>query len=245
MQILLFQIRNSDDPMLEQERRCFQRKLEALQSTIPTTMSFHNIIAQPEGYREVWKGYDLVMVGGSGDYGCVKNEKPWFLEFCAVLRDIVKAEKPMFCSCFGHQALAAALGGEVSTDRSKAELGTLPVTINENGLKDKFFSGISSPFEAQFGHNDFVSRLPEGAVNLAHTPLCAVQAYRLEGKPVYSSQFHPELSHLENQERAERYLKVYAPELTDPERLKELFRPSEAASSLLPRFVQMVHDGTL
>ncbi len=154
--------------------------------------------------------------------------------------DIVEADKPMFCSCFGHQALALALGGAVETDKSRAELGTHSVTLNEAGRRDPLFEGLGNTFEAQFGHNDFVARLPTSAVNLAYTELCAVQAYRLEGKPVYSTQFHPELSHSENRERAERYLRVYAPELTDPERLKELFRPSEAASSLLPRFVRMM-----
>lgn len=240
MRILLFQIRNSDDPMLVQEQRCFSTKLEGVKKSHNIEMSYHNIIANPEGYRKLWREYDIVMVGGSGDYGCVSNEAPWFKEFCRVLCDIVEADKPMFCSCFGHQALAVALGGAVDTDRSRAELGTLPVTINEAGQKDPLFDGLETPFEAQFGHNDFVSRLPRGAVNLAYTPLCAVQAYRLEERRVYSTQFHPELSHLENRERADRYLRAYAPELTAPERLKELFRPSEAASSLLPRFVQMV-----
>lgn len=245
MRVLLFQVRNPDDPMLLQERKCFVSKLEDVQSTLDISWGFHNIISHPEGYRDLLHGYDIVMVGGSGDYGCVGNASTWFQEFCRVLEDIVESDKPMFCSCFGHQALAVALGGEVDTDKSRAELGTLPVTLNDEGREDILFSTLESPFEAQFGHNDFVSRLPRDAINLAYTPLCAVQAYRLSGRRVYSTQFHPELSHLENRERADRYLRVYAPELTVPERLRELFRPSESASSLLPRFVEAVADGRL
>lgn len=245
MRILLFQIRNSDDPMLAQERRCFSTKLERLSQEFDYELDFHNIICQPDGYREKWHQYDLIMVGGSGDYGCVKNDKPWFREFCDVLRSIVERDKPLFCSCFGHQALAVALGGAVDTDKSKAELGTLEVTLNAQGKSDSLLGELDSVFPAQFGHNDFVSELPRGAVNLAHSKLCAVQAYRLEGKMVYSTQFHPELSHLENLERANRYMSVYNPELTRSGQLEKLFRPSQSASELLPRFVEMVRDGTL
>lgn len=239
MRILLFQIRNGDDPMLGQEFRCFDTKLEPLRPEIEYTLESHNIIDQPKGYEGLWKDYDLVMVGGSGDYGCVNNNEPWLLNFCGVLRNMVEAEKPLFCSCFGHQALAKALGGEVATDKSRAELGTLEVTVNEEGQTDTLLGELSPTFPAQFGHNDYVKRLPDGAVNLAHTERCAVQAYRMNGGLVYSTQFHPELSHVENRERAERYIRVYDPRLAEPSKLEQLFQPSKKASALLARFVRL------
>jgi len=225
--------------MLAQEFNCFATKFARVRSALDLELESHNIIADPHSYQDLWKKYDAVLVGGSGDYGCVNNSSDWFRRFCDVLRDIVERERPLFCSCFGHQALAVALGGAVSTDRSKAELGTLEVQLNEEGLRDPLLKELPTPFSAQFGHNDFVSQLPEGAVNLASTPLCAVQAYRLEKKLVYATQFHPELSYLENQERAVRYGKVYDPDLIKPERLKSLFRPSDPSSELLPRFLEL------
>lgn len=242
MRILLFQIRNSDDPMLGQEFQCFATKLLPLREHFDYQLDSHNIIGQPSGYRKLWDDYDVIIVGGSGDYGCVANTSDWFKEFSEVLRSIVDRERPLFCSCFGHQALASALGGEVSTDRTRAELGTLSVQLNQEGKKDPLLGKLESPFLAQFGHNDYVSRLPEKATNLASTDLCKVQAYRLEDKLVYATQFHPELSYLENQERAARYLAVYDPELTKPENLRNLFRDSQSASDLLPRFVLMAKE---
>lgn len=225
--------------MLAQEFRCFATKLEGLSEEFEYSLESHNIISEPQGYEELWQKYEVVIVGGSGDYGCVGNTDPWFTTFCSVLAEIVEASKPLFCSCFGHQALAVALGGAVSTDKSRAELGTLEVTLNKEGQKDPLLGALPATFLAQFGHNDFVSRLPEGAVNMASTPLCAVQAYKLEGRPVYSTQFHPELSHIENQERAMRYFSVYDPDMTTPEKLAQMFRDSQGASDLLPRFVRM------
>lgn len=181
-----------------------------------------------------------MIVGGSGDYGCVDNNEPWFSYFCGVLRNIVASKKPLFCSCFGHQALATALGGKVSTDRERSELGTFEVSVNEEGRRDELFGNLYPSFKAQFGHNDFVSELPVGAVNLASTPLCAVQAYRLEGRLCYATQFHPELSHLENQERAMNYLAIYSRNRMDPKELDIVSQPSIKASELLPRFMEMV-----
>lgn len=243
MRLLLFQIRNADDRMLAQELKCFVGKLESLSRKVPLSIKAHNIISDPKGYDKLWREHDIILVGGSGDYGCVGNTEEWFLRFCDVLRAVVERDKPMFCSCFGHQALAVALGGEVSRDKSKAELGTHEVSLNDEGLADPLLAALGVNFLAQFGHNDHVSRLPQGAVNMASTPLCKVQSYKLSERMVYATQFHPELSHVENRERAERYFKVYAPELADPANLDALFRPSESASELLPRFVEMVRAG--
>lgn len=240
MRILLFQIRDPDDKMLKHEYECFVDKLRPLEGSIDLELSSYNVIAEPNGYDKIWKDYDLVLIGGSGDYGCVGNSDAWFLRFCGVLQEIVDNERPLFASCFGHQALAVALGGEVITDKARAELGTLEVTLSEAGQMDPLLSTLGDTFLAQFGHNDQVSRLPEGAVNLAFTERCNVQAYTLKDKMVYACQFHPELSYLENRQRAERYFRVYDPELANPETLATLFRPSERSSDLLPRFVKMV-----
>ena len=42
------------------------------------------------------------------------------------------------------------------------------------------------------GHKEAVRRLPDGAVLLASSTTCPVQAFRL-GEHVYATQFHPEL----------------------------------------------------
>ncbi len=238
MQVLLFQARDAGDPMRDHEEHCFLDKLALFGGKLELT-TFNLVTEPPEG-QALWRDHDLILVGGSGRYGCVGNQHPWHLAFLDTLRTIVAAGKPMFCSCFGHQALAVALGGTVITDRPNAELGTHEVTLNEVGRADPLFADCPSPFTAQFGHNDRVSELPPGALNLASTPLCPVQSYRLEGRLVYATQFHPEMSHEQNQERAMGYLQVYDVEQTTPERLARMFRPSHEASGLMARFLRMV-----
>ena len=50
----------------------------------------------------------------------------------------------------------------------------------------------AGPFTAFLGHKEAVSRLPDGAVLLASSATCPVQAFRI-GANVYATQFHPEL----------------------------------------------------
>lgn len=226
--------------MREHEERCFRAKLARFEDNSRLTLSTLNLVTEPPQAQSGWSDYDVVLVGGSGKYGCVGNSHPWYSGFLQTLREIVVARRPMFCSCFGHQALAVALGGEVIVDRANAELGTHPITLNKDGVADPLYHGLEREFTAQLGHNDRVVRLPEEAVNLAFTLACPIQAYRISGTLIYATQFHPELDHLENQERAMGYLQVYDVEMTRPEKLAQMFRPSDGASDLIAKFFRLV-----
>jgi GMP synthase (glutamine-hydrolysing) len=236
--ILLFQARDAGDAMREHEESCFRDKLSLYEG--PVQLTTFNLVTEPPERQACWRDYDVILVGGSGNYGAVTNSHSWFLRFLETLSAIVEGGGPLFCSCFGHQALARALGGRVISDRPKAELGTHVVQLNSAGQEDPLYHGFPLEFTAQLGHNDRVVELPEGAVNLASTLLCEVQSYRLAGRLVYATQFHPEMSHEENQQRAMGYLQVYDVEQTTPERLARMFRPSHEASGLMARFLDLV-----
>ncbi len=226
--------------MREHEEHCFRAKLDRFERRHELTLETFNLVTEPPAAQSLWSEYEVILVGGSGKYGCVGNTRAWFAQFLQTLREIVAADRAMFCSCFGHQALAAALGGRVIVDRENAELGTHGIRLNEKGLVDPLYAGLETEFTAQLGHNDRVVELPQQAVNLAFTEACPIQAYRLGDALIYATQFHPELDHLENQERAMGYLQVYDVEMTRPEKLAQMFRPSEAASELIARFFRLV-----
>ena len=85
----------------------------------------------------------------------------------------------------------ARAGGVV--DRQWSEpIGAVTITLTSEGRADLLFGGLPATFDAFLGHKEAVSRLPDGAVLLASSPTCPVQAFRL-GERVYATQFHPEL----------------------------------------------------
>jgi len=63
--------------------------------------------------------FDGVIVTGSP--ASVRDAEDWVSDLLHLLRDIIAMKKPMFGACFGHQAIATALGGTVvaSTDGCK------------------------------------------------------------------------------------------------------------------------------
>ena len=188
---LLLQARNADDPMREHEVRCFARALRCppaqIQAVDLLTMS-----PSPDEFH----GVDIVLLGGSGDYSVAKGGS-WLDPAMDAMRKLHELAKPTFASCWGFQAMAQALGGTVVTDASRAEVGTLQVRLTAAGRDDPIFGPLATAgetFPAQMGHQDIVDRLPPDAVCLATSDLSPNQAYRFVGKPIYCTQFHPELT---------------------------------------------------
>jgi GMP synthase-like glutamine amidotransferase len=76
---------------------------------------------------------------------------------------------------------------------TEAEVGWFEVALTEEGRGDPLFVGVEQRFYVFQYHIDQVTRLPEGGVNLARSPLCPIQAFRYGDKPAWGLQFHLEV----------------------------------------------------
>ena len=112
-------------------------------------------------------------------------------ELRALATRVVEADFPFFGACYGVGVLGGLRGGRI--DRTYGEaIGCVPITLSEAGRRDPLFAGLPPTFDALLGHKEAVLELPVGAVLLASSATCPVQAFRL-GSNVYATQFHPEL----------------------------------------------------
>ena len=104
-----------------------------------------------------------------------------------VIRDLVAAGKPVFGICLGHQMLALALGARTAKMANGHRGANHPIKNLETGLVE-----ITSQ-----NHGFVVDResLP-ASVAPTHVSLFdgTLAGLRVEGKPVFSVQFHPEAS---------------------------------------------------
>jgi GMP synthase (glutamine-hydrolysing) len=236
LRYLLLQVRNPDDPMREHEVRCFARALRCA----PRQIRVVDLLAECPSLATL-DTVDVVLLGGSGDYS-VAEGGPWFEPALEAMRDLDAVAKPTFASCWGFQAMARALGGEVVTDPLRAEVGSLVVKLTPEGERDPVLGPLGSPFRAQMGHQDIVERLPPGAELLASTDLVTNQAFRLRGKPIYCSQFHPELDRDALIVRIRQYPR-YAEEvmgISIEDFIRYRTRPSPVTDVLLTRFIEHV-----
>jgi len=104
-----------------------------------------------------------------------------------------KLNIPILAICVGHQFMALHMGG--SAEPSKVpEYGKAELIVTE---PDDLFKGLPDKFTIWVSHNDEVTKLPLGFINLARSKDCAVQAMKHKNRPLYGVQFHPEVEHTE------------------------------------------------
>jgi len=105
--------------------------------------------------------------------------------------DIYRLERPLLGICYGFQATAQLLGGEVAK-AERAEYGTATFVQDQ---RSPLFAGVPKRFRAWMSHGDEVQSLPPGWVPVAHTANCAYAAARHDRLPYHLIQFHPEVVH--------------------------------------------------
>jgi GMP synthase (glutamine-hydrolysing) len=225
----LLQARNQDDPVREEEVACFVRQLDVRAEQVTPIDIFS--ARYDDG---MFERFDALLVGGSGEYS-VLDDDPAIKRFIDFVGYAAERGHPLFASCFGFQALALALGGEVVHDETRAEVGTFELQLTTDGERDELFAALPPRFWAQEGHKDHVVHLPSDAVHLASSERSVMQALRLADKPVWATQFHPELREEDNRQRVMRYRDRYAKEV---DRVLAIMRPSEHPGGLLARFAR-------
>jgi len=234
LRLLLLQIRNPGDPMREQEIDCFADAAGVDREQVTPW----DLLAGPPD-RGLVAQVDAVLIGGSGDYS-VTREEEWLESAFDLLRRLVDQNKPTFASCWGFQAMARALGGVVVTDLARAEVGTHRLTATERGKSDELFGSLGADFRGQMGHEDCVTVLPNDAVLLASSNLLINQAYRLGDRPIWCTQFHPELKREALLTRVLQY-PSYIEKIAGipPERFSEMLEDAPETEGLIKRFLKV------
>jgi GMP synthase (glutamine-hydrolysing) len=237
IRILLLQARHSHDSARFDERESFARQAGLDKEQV---VPFDLLLNAPS-ITEIRK-YDALMIGGSGDFYVSKGNLPGYEQVLDSLNEVVEKGHPTFASCFGFQLLVAALGGEISYDERTMEVGTYPVALTEDGKKDELFGRLPSNFLAQLGHKDRVEHLPRNVLNLATSVNSPSQTIRIPEKPIWATQFHPELSAEENLRRFRQYIQGYASMMSDQEVKETLarFQDSPETDRLIPGFMEIV-----
>ena len=112
-------------------------------------------------------------------------------DLMAFIRACDAARKPLLGACFGHQAIAVALGGRVERFAAGYNVGI------EDTVFDQRRDWMTPDHErlAMFVfHEDQVVELPEGCTALGASGNCPI-ASLAKGDHIFTTQAHPEFSH--------------------------------------------------
>ncbi len=132
---------------------------------------------------EVCDGY---IITGSR-YG-VYEELPWIARLLEYVQTLHRARRPMAGVCFGHQALAAALGGRVVKSPKGWGVGLQSWRVLRAA---PFMTKVPKDFSLLSFHQDQVVKLPRGAVRLFGNAFCQNAGFAI-GSGVFAVQGHPE-----------------------------------------------------
>lgn len=215
LQVLLIQARSAPR-MEQQEQCCFVERCRLSLDQFRRV----NVTRGDALPLSLLDGVDALLIGGAGKYSAA-SDYPWMDPLLDLVRTAVNRRLPTLGSCWGHQIIARALGGEVERDPERSELGCGDVELTEAGARDPLFYRFPRRFRANMGHQDRVTALPEGAVELARNEQ-PFQAFRLEGRPVYGTQFHSELDAKRERERILVYREYYRAALPDEETVQRV-----------------------
>ncbi|MEU6732814.1 type 1 glutamine amidotransferase [Streptomyces physcomitrii] len=189
-------------------------------------------------------GYAAVVLLGGGFLPDDDARHPWLPAERLLARRAVEQGVPLLGICLGAQVLAAAHGGTVLGAHGTPERGSCRITLRPEAAADPLLNGLPPVFPAIQNHRDQITELPPGAVHLAQSEPCPVQAFRLR-ESAWGVQFHPEVGADRLAHWSEAALGADGLDLT---RLRSLAEESEpdsarAARQLVANFGTLVRRG--
>ena len=135
-------------------------------------------------FPEQLNGIDGVVITGSP--ASVHDPDVWVAQLFVLIRQIVAAGVPLFGGCFGHQAIAQALGGQVARNPGGWSLGRVDSRTQSRWID-------AGPLRLYAAHQEQVTCLPSNARSVGSSEGCPCAAFEI-GAKVWTTQYHPELT---------------------------------------------------
>lgn len=132
--------------------------------------------------------FDGAMITGSP--ASCRSDLHWVKTLLDLIRQMDQIKLPVFGACFGHQAIALALGGEIARNPLGWVHGLVP---NQMVASVEWADDLPKEIRLYGSHCEHVARLPERAEETAISS--GLNAGFRIADHIWTSQHHPEMSH--------------------------------------------------
>jgi GMP synthase (glutamine-hydrolysing) len=149
-------------------------------------LNVYSEIHQPEDFQFENNIVGIILSGGPQS---IHSEDAYKIEY-----DFTKTTVPVLGICYGHQLLAAMLGGKVESGNN-TEYGSTIVQLESNSI---LFKNMAKEQKVWMSHGDYVAAIPETFHIIASSEDIGIAAYQSNDNKLFGLQFHPEVTHSEN-----------------------------------------------
>ncbi len=233
LRLLLVQVR-SDQFVKNHEQSCFRAAADVPDSQLVAHDLLEHVL--PEN---VLPRYDGVIIGGVSDFSA-DDMFPNRQSLVRLVEDAQRERVPIFAACWGAQFLAGLLGGAVEQDTTCGKVSEIDARLAEAASDDPVFAKLPKEFRAHAGHNEHITRLPNGGRLLATSDHCPIQAFSLPETGAYGVQFHPELTLVDAQMRLNHTLESHPERRSQIESLLAGLGPTPEAESIIGSWIDNV-----
>ena len=156
---------------------------------------------------------------------------PWIDLEMAAIRTLFAKKIPTLGICYGEQLIARTFGGDAAVGAAKENCREYGWAEIQRKGDSPILKDLPASFHSFEFHQDEVRSLPKNFRLTATNPACPIQAYDVEGAPMWGVQFHPERGpeagrrSLDNKKKADPGI-----QLIHPEKGEELHNPDVAAT---------------
>ena len=205
-------------------------------------------LEQPQIPEINLNNYTAIIAGGSPfDVSCLpeyKSNAQLQVEdfFNTLFKQVIDKDFPFLGACSGNGLLGNYCGTSISGKYAEP-VGSVEVTLTEQGKKDILLKGLPQHFPALVGHKEACDAVPDQAVLLVTSKTCPVQMFRIKNN-IYATQFHPEADGDEFILRVDIYKNHGYFAVNEAEALKARLKGIKApeTNKILKRFVAKYKD---
>lgn len=166
---------NNAEPGISEFCESIEKILKSSGRAFNTIEYRHTLVTNINHY------HGIILSGSPRGDDIVDHHLPYF-EWIKTCR------KPVFGICAGHHIIGTLFGAQLLRSVEK-EVGDYLVFVDQ---QDPIFKGLGNKFLVRQNHHDSIT-LAQDFILLAHSEVCKVEVSKHAGRPIYSSQFHPEI----------------------------------------------------
>ncbi|MBY6067622.1 type 1 glutamine amidotransferase [Leisingera aquaemixtae] len=126
----------------------------------------------------------------TGSPASVRSGAPWVTQLLELIRAARSRQFPLFGACFGHQAIAMALGGSINRNPDGWVHG---LTRNQLLHRPEWAAPLPDEVKLYGSHCECVRTLPDGATPMSERD--GTNTGFTLARHIFTTQHHPEMTH--------------------------------------------------